>query len=403
MNNLMRLIQMVQQQGQQPQAQAPMPMMGEAPSSAPQEMGIASLGEQKIMDPEPMQPLKGPSEKKVGDAEGNFNKAYSLAMGNQGIGSLAGGIAALVLGPKMRKVREQAEGNRIKAQEVQLESEDLSNRRSRQILEGQQSEINKVRGRDALFRIETKSTSNPMEDAKLAGAEFTENGRFKTNMEKLNELTAQGRVNINLPALTRFAPGLISRFGQTYSALTVDALMDDLNKAGQQERIFSGDIAKIREANKAKEGASGDDAFKAWSGAVGNIGRIMTSLTDPALLASPDQVNDIMVNTIIPAANAINEFGVKNKLIKTPDQMLTPRRVIDAVDMYQKGDPSGMQNLMGTMQNLGQQGQIMANKPKTAPDRVKDKKPPLIIDSPGPVPSKKEINTSSALELLGEE
>lgn len=399
-NGLMQLISMVQNQGQQ-QPAAPMPLMG-APT-AEEQIGLATLGEGKILDPEPMNHISGPSEKKVSDTEGNFNKAYDLAVGNQGIGSLAGGIAALVLGPKMRKVREQAEGNRIKAQDVALEGEDLQNRRGRQILETQQTQIDKLRGEDALFRIQTNISTDPIGDAKLAGAEFLENGKFKTNLDKLNELTAQGRININLPALTRFAPGLIQRFGQVYSARTAEALMDDLNKAGQQERIFADGIARIREANKGKAGASGDDAFKAWSGAVGNIGRIMTNLTDPALLASPDQVNDIMVNTIIPAANAINEFGVKNKLIKTPDQMITPRRVVDAVESYKNGDPAAMQNLMGTMQGLGQQGQIMANKPKTAPDRVKDKKPPLVVDTSAPVASKKELNKASALEALGEE
>lgn len=374
----------------------------------PEDKYLAQLGQANEpiqYDPDMfLQPKKQPtvfdetlSEKGVSDVEGRYNRAKSLQYGQRGLGSLSGAIQAMFLAPKVRRAQELAEGNRMKAQNLQMEAEELKNLRTKQALTQQESLINRQKSADAYFRFNTGISENPMEDARIAGIEFWESGAPKTNFQKLQEMpTSKG---MDIQGLVKFAPGLMDMLAQPYSHITSEALRAELDKAGQQKRMFDENNLKIRAGISSRNYDDEVAALRAYSMATSQMVRMMQDAADMQY-TDPAMAQELM-KYVTSNLSLYSNFGQKRGLKSVPNPEQAAKGLFD----YGKGDPQGLQMVIQGLIQSGQEAGKQAQIPQNAAKKVKDKKPPVAVgvEKP-PVQTSAQPNiTESALELLGGE
>lgn len=331
-----------------------------------------------------------------GSLEDKYNRAARLANSNQGLGSLAGAIQTLFLGPKLKRQNELMEGNRMKAQNLAMEANELKNLRDRQIMEQQQSIINKQKSADAYFRFNTGISSNPMEDARIAGIEMFESGQPKTNYQKLMEMpTSKG---MDIQGLVKFAPGLMDMLSQPYSHLTAEALRSELDKAGQQKRMFDDNLNKIRAGISSRNYDDEVAALRAYAMGTSQMVRMMQDAAEMQF-TNPELSNELMKN-VTENINLYSTFAQNRGLKNTPNPKAAAKGLFD----YGKGDPQGLQMVIQGLIQSGQEAGKKAQVPKNAAKNVKEKKAPLPVDVeklPVQAAAPSGVN-QSALDFLGE-
>lgn len=114
-----------------------------------------------------------PSNQNLAGAEDNL--AYARKMGaGEGFGALGGGIASLILAPKVAKLRQEANDTQVKTENLKLEQAFLENKKVRNEITVQEKQLEQTAGMDALARLEANASENPQEDVRLAGGEMNE-------------------------------------------------------------------------------------------------------------------------------------------------------------------------------------------------------------------------------------
>lgn len=348
-----------------------------------------------------------PSNQNLAGAEDNLAYARKLGAG-EGFGALGGGIASLILAPKVAKLRQEANDTQVKAENLKLEQAFLENKKVRNEITVQEKQLEQTAGMDALARLEANASENPQEDVKLAGGEMNENGSVKTNWQKTMELQKSGQIpgDLNLEEIAKFAPGIIPRMGQKFSKFTSESVIKELNEAGKQYRAYQDSMMDLQKATMKAKLAGGDDQtyrknFEAYGKVTGSMGRIMEQLLDPVNMINEEAVNEIMTSVVLPGLRAANRFGVQAG-ITNEKNAVTPGQAIDAVSTFkQTGDPSKVKELQVKIGASNAKAATLMNKPANSPDAVKTQKAPPIVSTPGAVPSKKEAKQSEDPRLKG--
>ena len=340
-------------------------------------------------------------------AQDKFQQALDMA--NQGgYGGLAGGIAALFLGPKAAKLQEEVNKTQVKAENLKLEQGLLANSQAKNEIKIQEKKIEEINGMDALARLEANASENPQEDVKLAGGEMNENGSVKTNWQKTMELQKSGQIpgDLNLEEIAKFAPGIIPRMGQKFSKFTSESVVKELNEAGKQYRAYQDSLIDLQRAGiKARSSGSGDDSyrknFEAYGKVTGNMGRIMEQLLDPMNLINEPAVNDIMTDVVLPGLRTAQKFAEDSGIAAKKDAV-TPGQALDAVSTFKEtGDASKVREIQAKLAAANARAATLKNKPANSPDAVKAQKAPPVVSTPGAVPSKKETKQSVDPRLKG--
>ena len=340
-------------------------------------------------------------------AQDKFQQALDMA--NQGgYGGLAGGIAALFLGPKAAKLQEEVNKTQVKAENLKLEQGLLANSQAKNEIKIQEKKIEEINGMEALARLEANASENPQEDVKLAGGEMNENGSVKTNWQKTMELQKSGQIpgDLNLEEIAKFAPGIIPRMGQKHSKFTSESVIKELNEAGKQYRAYQDSMMDLQKATIKAKAAGGDDQthrknFEAYGKVTGSMGRIMEQLLDPMNMINEEAVNEIMTSVVMPGLRAAQKFGV-NAGITNDKNTVTPGQAVDAVTTFkQTGDPTKVKEIQVKIGAANARAATLMNKPANSPDAVKTQKAPPLVSTPGAVPSKKEAKESVDPRLKG--
>lgn len=347
-----------------------------------------------------------PSQSALDSAEAELAFVRRMGMG-EGFGALGGGIRSLMLGPKVAKMRAEANEAQVRAENLKLERSGLENRKINNELQSQERQLKIEAGMDALSRLEANTSENLAEDIKLAGGEYNERTQApKSNLEKIVEMQQSGNMGqMDLESLAKFRPGLISRMNQKFSRFTSEAVIKELNDAGEAYRGYQDSLTKLSAAKikAAGKGKSGPDAyrenFKAYTTALTGINRVIEDIkTLDRELVTPDAVAS-MLTEIMPGLKTVNEFGQKTGLVKSDDP-LSFKETAQAVDEYWKtGNTKSLDAIQGKFSQTVEKSTALEGKSPKSPDSVKEKKAPIKVSAPTAKTKKEE--TSNFLDSLG--
>lgn len=349
-----------------------------------------------------------PSSENLAGAEENLAFARKMGAG-EGFGALGGGIASLVLAPKVAKLRKEANDTQVKAENLKLEQAFLQNKKVRNEISLQEKELENAAGMDALARIESGASENIQEDIRLAGGELTENGMPKTNWQKAMELQKSGQMpaELDLEEVAKFAPGIIMRMGQKYSKFTNESVIKELNDAGKQYRAYTDSLldlrqAGIRAASKSNPSANNNEFrknFSAYGTVVGNLGRLLDNVSSDVTMGAinPQAVEEIK-GMVFEGLKVANDFAVKTG-VAPKSGMPTPEKVNEALEETKRtGNTQKLSTIKSQLGESVTKAQSLSTKPLNSPDRKKDTKPPPIIATPLADSKKEKKKTKSEME-----
>lgn len=327
------------------------------------------------------QGLQGPSEGKVGFLQGQYNDLYQASQGGKehGLGALASGIGSMILAPQVRKVEQQAEANRIREADVHLKGLELDNKAKEYSLKQTKGSLDLAAANQAYGAVQN-GDMNP-ETMKQAGVKLKADGSIYSNMDYFNDAVISGKMPYNMASLIPHNAALITEMQKPHSSLTQKDFESMLAAASKEKDAYD------KELIQAQKGRFKDqyEGLKVMGNLLENGQKMMTSFTDPKVLEMGGPViKQMMMETLTPMLLGIKKAG-KMANVKGIDD-ISVQELNDAGDAAfgteangYKQDGRPLIKIFEKLRNISAEGEMLQQKPKDSPDRVKTTKAPIPV------------------------
>lgn len=326
------------------------------------------------------QGLQSPSEPAVGFLQGRYDNALKISQGDasHGLGALAGGIASMILAPKVARVQQQAEANRIREADVALKHNELINQQTELGLKKTKSELNLADANMAYGAVQS-GERNP-DTLRKAGVSLKPDGSIKTNMDYFNEAVASGKTPFNMASLIPHNAALITEMQRPHSSLTQDKFDAMLMAASKEKDAYDKELIQAQKG-KFKDQYEG---LKTLSSLIDSTGKMVTNFLDPKLQDVGGPMSQaLMMESLVPGLLAIKKTAKLSGIQGADDidvkQLFDASKNAAGTEAPYKQDPTQLLSVLSQLRDISSQTQTLQQKPKDSPDRVKTTKPPLPV------------------------